>query len=264
DGRTETIRSCTTASAAFVKEMLDKNSDNQKRRNALKAAVTNHSELTKHAMVGEAVDRHLFALCVASRGLNMEHEFLNKYRNAKWENVSGWELSTRILMMKKEEEKFVKEKEKKGFDHVWERLPHISFYQFWITTFPSVSSLMGGFMSIYPVFAQYKPPYRCQNGLDRAELSPNFSFQEISELTTETLFCKGFQPNQLGGCFFCDFSDELIQKCNSSSFSALKSCFGTSAQQNSTWRACDDYEYDRGIRNNVTNFRGEKWGNGRD
>jgi len=69
----------------------------------------------------------------------------------------------------------------------------------------------------------------------------------------------GFQPNQLGGCFFCDFSDELIQKCNSSSFSALKSCFGTAAQQNSTWRACDDYEYDRGIRNNVTNFRGEKW-----
>ncbi|CBY43176.1 unnamed protein product [Oikopleura dioica] len=159
--------------------------------------------------------------------------------------------------MKKEEEQFVKEK--KGFDHVWERLPHISFYQFWITTFPSVSSLMGGFMSIYPVFAQYKPPYRCQNGLDRAELSSNFSFQEISELTTETPFCKGFQPNQLGGCFFCDFSDELIEKCNSSSFSALKSCFGTAAQQNSTWRACDDYEYDRGIRNNVTNFRGEKW-----
>ena len=30
DGRTETIRSCTTASAAFVKEMLDKNSDNRK------------------------------------------------------------------------------------------------------------------------------------------------------------------------------------------------------------------------------------------
>jgi hypothetical protein len=49
-------------------------------------------------MVGEAVDRHLFALCVASRGLNMEHEFLNKYRNAKWENVSGWELSTRYAV----------------------------------------------------------------------------------------------------------------------------------------------------------------------
>jgi len=60
--------------------------------------------------------------------------------------------------MKKEEEQFVKEK--KGFDHVWERLPHISFYQFWITTFPSVSSLMGGFMSIYPVFAQYKVQIR--------------------------------------------------------------------------------------------------------
>lgn len=52
-------------------------------------------------MVGEAVDRHLFALCVASRGLNIEHEFLNKYRNAKWENVSGWELSTRFEFLVK-------------------------------------------------------------------------------------------------------------------------------------------------------------------
>ena len=60
--------------------------------------------------------------------------------------------------MKKEEEDFIEEREKKGFDHVWDRLPHISAYQFWITTFPSVASLVGGFLSIYPVFAQYKVP----------------------------------------------------------------------------------------------------------
>ena len=31
----------------------------------------------------------------------MEHEFLNKYRNAKWEDVSGWELSTRYDFLMK-------------------------------------------------------------------------------------------------------------------------------------------------------------------
>jgi len=46
-------------------------------------------------MIGQGVDRHMFALCVASGGLNMESEFLNKYKAAKWEKVNGWELSTR-------------------------------------------------------------------------------------------------------------------------------------------------------------------------
>ena len=59
-------------------------------------------------------------------------------------------------MSKKEENKLIEEREKKGFDRVWDRLPHISWYQFRITTLPSVASLVGGFMSIYPVFAQFK------------------------------------------------------------------------------------------------------------
>ena len=49
----------------------------------------------KQAMIGQGVDRHLFALCVASGGLNMPSEFLNKYKAARWEKVNGWELSTR-------------------------------------------------------------------------------------------------------------------------------------------------------------------------
>ena len=60
-------------------------------------------------------------------------------------------------MSKKEENQLIEEQqEKKGFDRVWDRLPHISWYQFRITTLPSVASLVGGFMSIYPVFAQFK------------------------------------------------------------------------------------------------------------
>merc|ERR1712130_384389 len=94
DGRTETIRSCTPQAALFIKEMTDKTSDKERRRKALSNAVRVHGELTKCAMIGQGVDRHLFALCVASGGLNLDSDFLNKYKSAKWENVNGWELST--------------------------------------------------------------------------------------------------------------------------------------------------------------------------
>ena len=69
----------------------------ERKRKALSNAVRVHGELTKCAMIGQGVDRHLFALCVASGGLNLESDFLNKYKSAKWENVNGWELSTRLL-----------------------------------------------------------------------------------------------------------------------------------------------------------------------
>ena len=48
-------------------------------------------------MIGQGVARHLFALCVAAGGLGYESEFLNKYKDAKWQNVNGWELSTRYI-----------------------------------------------------------------------------------------------------------------------------------------------------------------------
>ena len=50
-------------------------------------------------MIGDGVDRHLFALYVASVGLKIDSEFLTQYKNARWteSKLSGWELSTRLV-----------------------------------------------------------------------------------------------------------------------------------------------------------------------
>ena len=44
--------------------------------------------------------------------------------------------------------------EKRGFDLVWDYLPHISGYQLRITGMAGYAAIVGGFMAIYPVFAQ--------------------------------------------------------------------------------------------------------------
>lgn len=50
-------------------------------------------------MIGEGVDRHLFALYIASVGLKLDSDFLSQYKNARWSDskLSGWELSTRYV-----------------------------------------------------------------------------------------------------------------------------------------------------------------------
>ena len=61
-GRTETIRSATPESAAFAAAFCDANASREAKEGALRAAVKNHSRITKEALMGEGMDRHLFAL----------------------------------------------------------------------------------------------------------------------------------------------------------------------------------------------------------
>lgn len=61
-GRTETVRSCTNEAVAFVRTMTDASASDSDKANALRAAVTKHSELTKNGVMGQGFDRHLFAL----------------------------------------------------------------------------------------------------------------------------------------------------------------------------------------------------------
>ena len=77
----------------FYRELSDT------RKKALLAAVRHHGTLTKQAMIGEGVDRHLFALYIASVGLKLDSDFLSQYKNARWTDskLSGWELSTRYV-----------------------------------------------------------------------------------------------------------------------------------------------------------------------
>ena len=53
-----------------------------------------------------------------------------------------------------------------SFDSIWEKIPHISCYQFRLLILVGLMGFQGAFMAIYPVFAQYKPPVRCETIFD--------------------------------------------------------------------------------------------------
>jgi hypothetical protein len=61
-GRTETIRSCTPASAAFVATMMNQGASAQDKNRSLRAACAVHGDVTFAALTGKGIDRHLFAL----------------------------------------------------------------------------------------------------------------------------------------------------------------------------------------------------------
>ncbi|PIO54071.1 hypothetical protein TELCIR_24574, partial [Teladorsagia circumcincta] len=72
EGRTETVRSCTTKSSEFVLSMLDPSKKREERLALLRKACDYHQELYRDAMCGKGVDRHLFALYVIKRYLEEE------------------------------------------------------------------------------------------------------------------------------------------------------------------------------------------------
>jgi hypothetical protein len=86
-GRTETVRSCTLASTAFVQAMEDPASTSVSREVALREAVEQHVSLYRAAMSGEGVDRHLFALYVSAVGFygaDKVPEFLRAVKTVPW------------------------------------------------------------------------------------------------------------------------------------------------------------------------------------
>lgn len=83
-GRTETVRSCTKESCAFVRSMLNPGATNDERIKLLHKAGEKHTLLYKDAMNGKGIDRHLFALYVASQGLGYECDFLGDLLKKPW------------------------------------------------------------------------------------------------------------------------------------------------------------------------------------
>ena len=83
EGRTETVRSCTQDSAAFVKLMEDPEVSIENKIKALKVACERHVIGYQDAMTGKGIDRHLFALYVVSKYLNEDSEFLKVRTFAK-------------------------------------------------------------------------------------------------------------------------------------------------------------------------------------
>lgn len=84
NGRTETVRSCTEESCKFVKAMLDSSCNKEMRIKLLQAAADKHTILYKDAMNGKGIDRHLFTLYVASRGLGYDCKFLGDLLQRPW------------------------------------------------------------------------------------------------------------------------------------------------------------------------------------
>ncbi|XP_043980469.1 carnitine O-palmitoyltransferase 1, muscle isoform isoform X2 [Gambusia affinis] len=84
DGRTETVRSCTSEAAAFVQAMEDPDATNAQRLALFQKAADKHQNMYRLAMTGAGIDRHLFCLYIVSKYLSVESPFLKKVLSEPW------------------------------------------------------------------------------------------------------------------------------------------------------------------------------------
>ncbi|KAK0427127.1 hypothetical protein QR680_010075 [Steinernema hermaphroditum] len=84
NSRTETLRTVSEDSCAFVRAMEDPNASKTERLRLLRKACESHVLRNKECMTGKGVDRHLFVLYVLSKGTNTSSDFLDYYINQPW------------------------------------------------------------------------------------------------------------------------------------------------------------------------------------
>uniref|UniRef100_A0A8C5L1S0 Carnitine O-palmitoyltransferase 1, muscle isoform n=1 Tax=Jaculus jaculus TaxID=51337 RepID=A0A8C5L1S0_JACJA len=84
EGRTETVRSCTTESCNFVLAMMDPRKTMEQRLKLFKIASDKHQHLYRLAMTGAGIDRHLFCLYVVSKYLAVDSPFLKEVLSEPW------------------------------------------------------------------------------------------------------------------------------------------------------------------------------------
>lgn len=83
EGRTETVRSCSNESCAFVKALEAGEAGEQCRR-LFRQASERHQNLYRMAMTGAGIDRHLFCLYVVSKYLGVDSPFLKEVLSEPW------------------------------------------------------------------------------------------------------------------------------------------------------------------------------------
>ncbi|KAL6095118.1 uncharacterized protein ACO6RY_16382 [Pungitius sinensis] len=83
EGRTETVRSCTNESCAFVRA-LEGGEEADVCRRLFHEASEKHQHLYRMAMTGAGIDRHLFCLYVVSKYLQVESPFLKEVLSEPW------------------------------------------------------------------------------------------------------------------------------------------------------------------------------------
>ncbi|XP_008291899.1 carnitine O-palmitoyltransferase 1, liver isoform isoform X2 [Stegastes partitus] len=83
EGRTETVRSCTIETCAFVRAMI-RDETREERLKLLKQAAEKHQNMYRLAMTGDGIDRHLFCLYVVSKYLGEDSAFLKEVLSEPW------------------------------------------------------------------------------------------------------------------------------------------------------------------------------------
>uniref|UniRef100_A0A8C1GRG8 carnitine O-palmitoyltransferase n=1 Tax=Cyprinus carpio TaxID=7962 RepID=A0A8C1GRG8_CYPCA len=80
EGRTETVRSCTSQTCDFVRAMMN----DKATLKLLKVAAEKHQDLYRLAMTGNGIDRHLFCLYLVSKYLGEDSAFLKEVLSQPW------------------------------------------------------------------------------------------------------------------------------------------------------------------------------------
>uniref|UniRef100_A0A2K5ZFV5 Carnitine O-palmitoyltransferase 1, muscle isoform n=1 Tax=Mandrillus leucophaeus TaxID=9568 RepID=A0A2K5ZFV5_MANLE len=84
EGRTETVRSCTSESTAFVQAMVEKSHVKADLRDLFQKAAKKHQNMYRLAMTGAGIDRHLFCLYLVSKYLGVSSPFLAEVLSEPW------------------------------------------------------------------------------------------------------------------------------------------------------------------------------------
>uniref|UniRef100_A0A2I2YQP1 Carnitine O-palmitoyltransferase 1, muscle isoform n=1 Tax=Gorilla gorilla gorilla TaxID=9595 RepID=A0A2I2YQP1_GORGO len=84
EGRTETVRSCTSESTAFVQAMTEGSYTKADLRDLFQKAAKKHQNMYRLAMTGAGIDRHLFCLYLVSKYLGVSSPFLAEVLSEPW------------------------------------------------------------------------------------------------------------------------------------------------------------------------------------
>jgi len=98
-GRTDTIRSCSVLSQAFVEAKDEANVTNSEKAKLLSEAVAAHRQYINEAVSGQGIDRHLLGLRLAAIESGLPESSLLKqdaYKRAMHFNLTTSQVSTKV------------------------------------------------------------------------------------------------------------------------------------------------------------------------
>ncbi|KAK3788215.1 hypothetical protein RRG08_041220 [Elysia crispata] len=99
-GRTDTIRSCSSASLAFSKAMGDSSVDPATKVDLLRKAVQSHRQYTDYTISGQAVDRHLLGLKLTA--LESGRDIPELFTDLAFKESTNFRLSTSQVAIQRE------------------------------------------------------------------------------------------------------------------------------------------------------------------